>query len=162
MLSAELSEKLDEEDMSSLRPHLNIRRFVALALVLWLGGVVCLIVRPTRASAAMKDGPQESHESGSCEMSAGHARPHPQRSEDQKPCAETPTRSNDSMACCPLAGQQAVTVSKTRVADTLDIALTPDKSLLAPVIPASTGWLSSKTRVPDRGGTYLRCCVFLI
>jgi hypothetical protein len=148
--------------MSSLRSHLNIRRLAALALVLWLGGVVCLVVRPTSASAAMTAGPQVSHESGSCSMNAGHVRSHPQRSEDQRPYAGTPSRSNDSMSCCPLAGQSAATVSKARAADTLDMALTPDKAVLAPMSPASAGWTSGKTHVPDRGGTYLHCCVFLI
>lgn len=162
MRSAELAENPDEEDMSSLRSHINIRRFVALALVLWLGGVVCLVVRPTSASAAMNIGQKVSHESGSCSMGAGYNRPHPKRSEDQRPHAETPSPSTDSMTCCPLAGQSAVAGSKTRVADTLNVAFTPGKSLFAPVSQASTGWLSSETRVPDRGGTYLRCCVFLI
>lgn len=148
--------------MRRLRSYFNVRRLAALALVLWLGGVVCLVVRPPGASAAIGGGPQESHESGSCSMNAGHVRLHPQRNEDQRPRADTPTQSNDSMSCCPLAGQRAVAAGKTRVADTLDVAHTPNKTLLAPMSPALTGWLLGKTHVPDRGGTYLRCCVFLI
>lgn len=148
--------------MSSLRSYFNVRRLAALALVLWLGGVACLVGCEMSASAATSAGSQVSQESESCSMGAGHACCHAQRNDGQKPRAGTPFQLNDSMTCCPLAGQSAVAVSKTRVADTLDIALTPDKALLAPVIPASTEWASGKMHVPDRGGTYLRCCVFLI
>ncbi len=148
--------------MKSLRSHFNVRRLAALALVFWLGGVACLVGCEMGASAATNPGAQVSQESESCSMDAGHACCHAQSSDDEKTRADTPTQSNDSMKCCPLAGQSAVAAGKSRVADTLDIALTPDKARLAPVIPASTGWLSKSTHVPDRGGTYLRCCVFLI
>jgi hypothetical protein len=157
-----MTENRDEADMSILCSHLDIRRVAALALVLWLGGVACLVGCEMSASAATSAGAQVSQESESCSMSAGHACCHAQRNDGQKPRAGTSSQLNDSMTCCPLAGQPAAAVSKTRVADTLAIALTPDKALPAPASPASTGWLSGKTHVPDRGGTYLRCCVFLI
>jgi hypothetical protein len=131
----------------------TFRRSAALALVLWLGGVVCLVVRPADASVEINAGP--------CAMAAGHTR-HARKSGDQKPRAGTPPQFNDSMTCCPLAGQAAVEAGKPRAADTLDLALTPNNPLLAPESTPPTGRPSGKTRVPDRGGTYLRCCVFLI
>jgi hypothetical protein len=149
-------------DLSSLRSHSDIRRVVALALVFWLGGVACLVGCEMSASGATSAAAQVSQETESCSMGAGHACCHAEKRENHNPRAETPTQSNDSMACCPLAGQSAVAVNKKRVTDTLDLALTPDRALPAFIIPV-LGWSSSvKTRVPDRGGTYLRCCVFLI
>jgi hypothetical protein len=112
--------------LSSLRPHFDAHRVIAIALVLWLGVVACLVGCEMTAAGATSAGAQVSQESESCSMGAGNACCHAQRKDSHKPRADTPTQSNDSMTCCPLAGQSVVAASKSRIADTLGITLTPD------------------------------------
>lgn len=63
---------------------------------------------------------------------------------------------------CPLAVSRAVIAAKIRInevaaAPELTHSILPDENVLECTSP-----LSAPTRLPNRGHTYLRCCVFLI
>jgi hypothetical protein len=65
------------------------------------------------------------------------------------------------MTCCPLAGQSADPARKLSLSDT-PVAAANSRSTFTPhnLTPAQAS--ITHLRVPDRGSTHLRCCVFLI
>ena len=67
-----------------------------------------------------------------------------------------------SMNCCPLNSAAATVTTKPRASDTLVAASVERTSLPAFPGNAETSPLTSPLRLPNRGHTYLRCCVFLI
>ena len=67
-----------------------------------------------------------------------------------------------SMNCCPLSRPVATVVTKLR-SDNNPSATTPERTASPAFISdAQTSPLSPPLRLPNRGHTYLRCCVFLI
>jgi hypothetical protein len=66
-----------------------------------------------------------------------------------------------AMNCCPLISACAAGVTK-RANDTLVAALLERTALPAFLNNAETSPLTTPLRLPNRGHTYLRCCVFLI
>jgi len=138
------------------------RRLVAVALVLWLGGTACLLGCEAGVSVATVDSPQASTSAESCPLSAGRDCCHRAEGGRDEASVGTQSSSPDAMMCCPLAGHSAVAAGKSSVADAPVAALGIGETL-----PASSGKTLATTPagglcIPDRGGTYLRCCVFLI
>ncbi len=145
-----------------------MRRLVALALVLWLGGVMCLVgcERDVFAATAVESSGagalQDTGEGASCPLSAGHDCCRAKVSRDGQPSVETPTRSLPLTRCCPLAGQTAEQVRKAGIVDAPAAITSHVLPFISGVETLPASFLSGQRRVPDRGGTYLRCCVFLI
>jgi hypothetical protein len=64
---------------------------------------------------------------------------------------------------CPLALSRAVAVTKTTDSKQVAVTFAPVvKSLFVASSPERQTSLASKARLPNRGHTYLSCCVFLI
>jgi hypothetical protein len=63
---------------------------------------------------------------------------------------------------CPFAVGRSATIAKTRSADASPTPQLPQSTLHFQSSTEQTTPLSSPLRLPNRGHTYLRCCVFLI
>lgn len=146
-----------------LHPVDMTRRLAALALVLWLGGLGCLFGCEFSGSASAESS-VSSQSALSCSMSAKSHCCHsqPARGAQEQTSAGLPPQSGGEMSGCPLAGQSAVVTSKPRVADVAVLALASERFLTAPRVETQDASFAARQRVPDRGSTYLRCCVFLI
>ena len=146
--------------------RLIVRRLAAAALVLWLAGVGCFFGCETGvASAAEGDKQESAARADSCPAFAGHDCCHKKakaRSSDGggTNARQTPTPLPRTGGC-PLRGQSADTARKLSVADA--------RLAVAVVLPKFISHANThprlqahRPRVPDRGSTHLRCCVFLI
>jgi hypothetical protein len=70
--------------------------------------------------------------------------------------------SSSGMVSCPLAVSRAAIAAKIRTSD-VAAAPVPAHSILPPGnVQEQTAFLSKPLRLPNRGHTYLHCCVFLI
>jgi hypothetical protein len=138
------------------------RRLIAVGLVLWLGGAACVLGCEAGMSAATVDAPQASAPTESCPWGAGQDCCQRAEEESGKPSVGVTPSSFDAMMCCPLAGHSTVAAGKSSVGDAPAAALSVRATL--PTLREGTLVTSPARglRFPDRGGTYLRCCVFLI
>ena len=153
-------------------PHFKARviarRLAAAALVLWLGGVGCLLgCEMGVVSAAAAEEQTATTQGDSCPAFSGHDCCHKadkadktDKGDDSSTVRRIPgqtTRSN----CCPLSGQSADSARKVSLKDAPLVAtsglptFTPHSHTPARLIP-------HRSQLPDRGSTHLRCCVFLI
>ncbi len=73
-----------------------------------------------------------------------------------------PDRSSSGMMNCPLAVGRVAAAAKARSVDASDSAALPASPFAADTSHEQTARLSTPLRLPNRGHTYLRCCVFLI
>lgn len=149
--------------MRSPKPHgsLLIHRLVSLALALWLGGVGCLIGCEMDATVASLD----AHTSADI---------YPATAESDEDCCykvkperigkglTTPPEPGRAMMCSPFSGQSAVAVVKPRPSGESGIALAVNEPSFSVPAEAYEPQGFGRLRVPDRGSTHLRCCVFLI
>ena len=140
--------------------RLITRRLACLVLALWLAGVGCIIgCEMNTAAAAPKEEAQTATEDESCDASAGHDCCQKKKGDGTRYLGSSQTGRHSS--CCPLA---ALSADPTRKISTKDAPLAVAGSGL-PGASASripTQHTSYKLRVPDRGSTHLRLCVFLI
>ena len=143
-----------------------VRRLTAAALVLWLAGVGCFFgCEMGVVSAAAEAAGQESLAQGdSCPAFAGHDCCHKSKAESSKVNGSTARQTPGRVPrtdCCPLKGQAADPARKVGVADAhLAEAGIPLK--FSPHTNVHARLTMHRLRVPDRGSTHLRCCVFLI
>ena len=147
----------------------TIRRLLAVTLGLWLGGVGCLIGCETNASAAPAADTLVSSlvatESCSTSARSGHDCCHQKtlagRHESGKASSAGAVSHPSFPTCCPLAGQKANAARKSNLVDAAPtvhgFATVTTHQIITTQRPPSAA-----RRVPDRGSTYLRCCVFLI
>ena len=141
------------------------RRLAALALVLWLGGVGCLLgCELTPVVLASDESGTADQETLSCPAAAKGDCCHsqPAQGDGERRIALTAPRTASEMSCCPLAGQSAVVVGKPRLADAPALTFTSSSFLIAPRVGTRDASFAARQRVPDRGSTYLKCCTFLI
>jgi hypothetical protein len=144
-------------------------RFAVLLLALWLGGLGCVIGCEMGTLAASRDEEHSNVSEDSC-PSSGHdcCKKKPKSAEDK----EAETRESSAIAniphgtdampsCCPLAIQSADPARKSRFVDA-PLVTTASRLLGTPDFQPSNAIPFTRLRVPDRGSTYLRCCVFLI
>ena len=75
---------------------------------------------------------------------------------------QSDSSSSDMMKDCPLAGSKIAVVKKNRNTETDPSPVVSHSYLSAQTFLEQTTPLSSSPRLPNRGHTYLRCCVFLI
>ena len=130
----------------------------ALFLLLWSGGLNCLT--GCAMALAVTDAP--SH----CSMTAGGDCCQSQTGEEDISSETTAVgpefTSIQSLACCSLEAYSAEMSRKVRISD--GALMTPASSQRdftlegGPPAKLPDRWV----RLPDRGGTHLRCCVFLI
>ena len=172
--------------MSRLPTFRIVRFMLAPLLSFWVAGAGCLLGCEGMAAAASNEPPNSSHQTkrtptivasgqacssakshGCCSSKAGE----PVTSETKAPqaTAEKPNgkpiasrRPSSGPVSCPFAISRAVAVSKAqggeKNAAVLSAHSTPETQGFAEqLVP-----LSRQLRLPNRGHTYLRCCVFLI
>jgi hypothetical protein len=141
------------------RLGLITRRLAALALVLWLAGVGCIIGCEMNVAAAPKEEAQASSEGDSCPMESGG---HDCCKEDGDGAANVRLPKHTThISCCPLANLSADPARKISTKD-VPLAVAGSGLHVASDTRTSTQLPAYRLRVPDRGSTYLRCCVFLI
>jgi len=141
-------------------------RLTALALMLWLGGVGCLIGCEMPASAAPVDVTQTSDAAETCPMNSGGDCCH--KAGQSKETGNAPTigalpqsQNLSSLSCCPLVGLSSDPARKASASDA-PLAIAANVLFLAPKIEHPSKVVSLRSQTRDRGSTYLRCCVFLI
>ncbi len=144
-----------------------VRRLTAAALVLWLGGVGCFFGCDMGVvSAAESDGQMTTAQADSCPAFAGHDCCHKAKAEsgdaddDGSNVRQTPGPT-PTTGHCPLKGQSADSARKVSVTDAPH-AVAGNTFKLTPHTNAHARLTPHRLRVPDRGSTHLRCCVFLI
>ena len=145
------------------------RRLAASVLVLWLAGVGCIIGCEMNVAAAHHNRESQTASEGeeSCAMSSSAGHDCCKKEEDDDAAvgdAATNVRNPQtpaSASCCPLAKVSADPARKISSKD-VPLAIAGSGLPVAPESRTSTTLPSSRLRVPDRGSTYLRCCVFLI
>lgn len=169
--------------MRSFSPAKTIRILLASLLSLWVAGAGCMLGCESMVAYAASGGSAPSthhpnqtativasgHACSSAETSKSHdccnksakVKPHAPSSGDAS-ILEFGGSSSGTMNGCPLAVSRAVVVAK---AHSGDLSATP--SLAQSTLPdlnslERTARLSRPLRLPNRGHTYLRCCVFLI
>lgn len=143
------------------------RRFLSITFALWLAGLGCVLgcapgvlaaEERSAASESITLIPASCTEHACCQTSplatsekpntkAASLEPHPEVT--------------GAMSCCALAGQTADTARKSPV----DGGVAPVPIARTSFVPGADLTATSfaqQTWLPDRGGTYLRCCVFLI
>ena len=152
-----------------LTARLMVRRLAAAALVLWLAGVGCFFgcemgVVSAASAASGADEPAAMETSESCAAFAGGDCCHKAKAESGGaggPHARQNPGRTPRTDCCPLKAQSADPARKAGEKDAhLAEARTPLKPAAHAHTPARLD--AHRPRVPDRGSTHLRCCVFLI
>ena len=145
---------------SHRKPGPLLRSLVALGLVAWLAGLGCVLGCGAAASSAA--GVREESAAESCAaMSGGHGCCHRAKGRAGTAAAEAPARHTDAAAHCPLSRQTSDPARKVRTGDAPTAAQAPAQTH----DPEPQRFYQSsapRPRAQDRGGTYLRCCVFLI
>lgn len=143
------------------------RRLAVFGLALWIGGVGCLFGCEMTASAA---GAHESQASAPKESSRAMGRGCCHAAKKKSGAAQTDTASNLSVrpntlagaiSQCPFSNPAVDPARKVRVEDGQAVATVSPRAL-APEVKTFAFSPPLKPLAPDRGGTYLRCCVFLI
>lgn len=145
---------------SSLTGELS-KRLAAIVLILWWGGLNCL----TGCALTLPDTAVESH----CSMSGGDAEGDccqssaPEQDSATGQSIGASSRSADSLSCCSL---EVYTADVSRKSDLVHRpTFIGMASWSAPLLigqPHRPQPLTRWERPPDRGSTYLRCCVLLI
>ncbi len=139
----------------------TIHRLIALALVLWLGGVGCLVGCEMNVSAATVSKAQASDQAASCPAFSGADCCRHAKSDGAQAIARTAPQSDGAMSCCPLAGHSSLVASKPYVGSP-SLALAASAVLPAPKVETYITRAINQLPMRDRGLTYLLCCVFLI
>ena len=145
------------------KPGLLLRRLLALGLVAWLAGLGCVLgCEAALSSAAGVEVREESRAESCAAMSTtGHGCCHRAKKRGDSATLETPSRNEGTAAHCPLSRQTSDPARRVRTNDAPATATVPARSHE----PEPGQFYESsvpRPRAHDRGGTYLRCCVFLI
>lgn len=119
----------------------------------WFCGAFCLVCCVPRVEAGDPESANECAAHSCCLEKSGDA--------DAPGKAAKGLASSDSRACCAPFGQTALLTEKHKhcaAYGTVAAKWTPP----APRITYDSMTVAHRMYVPDRGGTYLECCVFLI
>ena len=144
-----------------------MKRIAAFGLAVWLTGLGCLFGCEMNVSAAAATTAHEPAQAESCHAMA-HDCCHAMKSRGSEKSDPAQAASlvswpgaRGEMSPCPFANPAAESARKAQgvepVADSTPRAQPP--ALEARTFPRE---FAGRVLVPDRGGTYLRCCVFLI
>jgi hypothetical protein len=167
----------------------TVRLLLAPLLSLWVAGAGCMLGCEGMVSAAAGTGTSiaEHSDHGATIVASGHACSSGETNRSHDCCKTKSAQTNSEepevgntaaanpaaalislaesssgvMGNCPFAVSRAAIIAKTRNGDVsnspvLGHVVLPSRSV------AQTVSLSSPLRLPNRGHTYLRCCVFLI
>ena len=178
-----INRRLDFQTMREFSPVKIVRVVLATSLSLWVAGAGCILGCEGMLASAASGGSVESHHSdeGQTVVASGHAcstgeakKSHDCCKKSSENVNQAPTKnsnasllelsgsSSGAMNGCPLAMSRVSVVAKTRDGD-LNSAPASAQSILPDLNSAErTAPLSPPLRLPNRGHTYLRCCVFLI
>ncbi len=175
---------LDFQSMRRFSPVRVVRVLLTTTLSLWVAGAGCFLGCEGMIASAANSGSAESTHHGDkapivvsgeacasgeantshdcCKKNSKSAKPsEPTRNRDSS-LLELSGSSSGEMNGCPLAVSRAAVIAKTRGSD-LDSAPALVQSILPDLNSSEqTAPLSSPLRLPNRGHTYLRCCVFRI
>jgi hypothetical protein len=142
---------------------------VTLMLILQLSGLGCAL---GCAKAATVTSQHECHDSDSksapatpvvsASVSAEHACCHSSTSARSETLPSELVRMAETMPCCLLASQIAVVAVKQSATIEKTTTLVKEKVPASLNIEFRAMPLAGRARLPDRGGTFLRCCVLLI
>ena len=171
--------------MRQFSPIKLVRWLLATSLSLWVAGAGCILgCEGMIASAASGGSIESTHHSDQgqtvvasghacssgaakkshdcCKKSAANSKPVTPAKNSSARMLELSGSSSGAMNSCPLAVSRSSVVAKTRESDS-NSAPTATQSILPDLSSAErTSPLSSPLRLPNRGHTYLHCCVFLI
>lgn len=173
--------------MSDL-PAFRIVRFVLAPLLsFWVAGAGCMLGCEGMVAAASTEQPNTSHHAkrtstivasgNACSSAKSHSCCSEKSSEstaseskaqqdesskvsDQHPVASR--RSSSDPMNCPFAVSRAVVVGKAQGGEKKAVAVLAHSTLVTQGFAEQLVPLSRSLRLPNRGHTYLRCCVFLI
>ncbi len=140
-------------------------RFLSITFALWLGGLGCVLGCAPSVLAA-DDGcgkPGTLAEASCTEHACCQTSPRKtgEPRETKAASLEPHPEVTGAMSCCALAGQTADAARKSPVGG--GVAPVPaTRTSFVPVADLTAPSFAQQTWLPDRGGTYLRCCVFLI
>ena len=161
--------------ISSLKRILTLRSAIALVLMLWCAGAGCMLVSYARAATndSTSTAGQMDHAMGSMSMDAHACCKARHRSQSLRSSAanaqnelnlvtlpSTPTQSG-VMSCCPLMSGSIVVASRSQSNDRATILQQADSSSML-LIKSSPSPLAIPLRLPNRAGSYLLDCTFLI
>ncbi len=132
-------------------------RMASFMLVLWLAGLGCLIGCETSMAAEDKANSQTAAEAESCAVSSEHDCC--RKVDDTANVDIIPLATN--INCFQPSGISADPARKITAHDLTNVVVQSGLPLL-PELRVSTPTPLHRSRLPDRGGTRLRCCVFLI
>ncbi len=156
-----------------------IRLTLVPLLVCWIAGMPCLFGCEIGAQAATTTERHSQSLSGvvSADASCGSAESHAccaqrRASSETEPAQQAADTSepvfngqheapSGSIRDCPMGVNATAVIGKVRYEQGSPVALTPDWSPPLRVVDQHIP-LSEPLRLPNRGHTYLRCCVFLI
>ena len=157
-----------------------VRFILAPVLSLWVAGLGCMMgcegfVKAAETNPGVTAKPHSGHKSTivasghACSSgharakNAGEARPQAQRTRTADRALITADKpSSGRMKGCPLAVSRVAVITKTRGDEANSSPALTHSTLPAENFPEQTAPLSIPPRLPNRGHTYLRCCVFLI
>jgi hypothetical protein len=125
-------------------------RLLSLAFSLWLGGVGCL------AGCARMLLEADTAQSNS------HACCHQARQKAESDAPNSVSGSMNAMSCCPLAGQKCAFTSKQQIPEPTAVQTAQPPTIFQQASINDFVGSFRRIRVPDRDGTYLRHCSFLI
>jgi hypothetical protein len=137
------------------------RRLGALALALWLGGFGCLLGCEPMASAATMTHAAHAQAADESHGAMNHSWCHrAKKSAGATTSVELGSKADVGQSC-PFSSPA---INASRKVGVKSAASTPVRNALPEVARASLSFDPSivRARPPDHGGTYLRCCVFLI
>lgn len=168
-------------------PSIRIVRFVlAHTISLWIAGAGCMIgcEGMVATAATVPSSSQEEHSghhsgqkvslvasghacssSGShscCAKSAGETKSAAKQTSESETTLVTVSGSSSGIMNCPLAVGRAAIAAKIRTNEVASATGLGHSILPAENVLERTSPLSTPARLPNRGHTYLRCCVFLI
>ena len=156
-----------------------VRVVLAPALSLWVAGVGCLLGCEGRVAAATKPGSDAGHHNATL-VGTGHAcssrkshsccangktklKPEAEPNKSANTTLITVRKSSSGMMQdCPLAINRAAVAAKIRSVEVSATSAIGLSTFHAGGFHEQTIPLSTPPRLPNRGHTYLRCCVFLI
>ena len=136
----------------------TVHRLAAIMIVLWWGGLNCL----AGCIAAPVDVAAPSHCSMSAEGDCCLSEASGNKDEPPGAYIGSPSTSLQPLACCSLEAYSADERRDVRAKDGAAVTPAPSRLSYAPTHEAPVQLPDRWVRLPDRGGTYLICCVFLI
>ena len=151
------------------------RRLTALGLVAWLAGLGCVLGCASSAGAnasAHHAAPAETHaarnnshsveQPDSCAAMRGHDCCAGGEEKEGRASAGADAFGSRTAMHCPLGGRHAADPARKVRVDTTPTASAPAAQSPAPAPGYVAPTCAADALVRDRGGTHLRCCVFLI